>query len=53
MAKELDGVAGKLEKTFKLLATYLTELKMDGIEKLDPKNAKLVGFLGIFRYIYI
>jgi hypothetical protein len=46
LAKELDAVAGKLEKSFKLLATYLTELKMDGIEKLDPKNAKLVGFLG-------
>ncbi len=34
-----------MEKSFKKLATFLTTLKMDGIEKLDPKNAKLVEFL--------
>ena len=34
-----------MEKSFKKLAHYLTTLKMDGVEKLDPKNAKLVEFL--------
>lgn len=45
LAKELDVVRDSMEKSFKKLAHYLTTLKMDGVEKLDPKNAKLVEFL--------
>ena len=47
LAKELDAVSADMEKSFKVLAECMTELKMDKVEKLDPKNMKLVAFLGL------
>jgi len=47
LANELDAVSSNMEKSFKVLAECMTELKMDKVEKLEPQNVKLVAFLGL------
>ncbi|CAL1166498.1 unnamed protein product [Cladocopium goreaui] len=46
LANELDAVSSNMEKSFKVLAECMTELKMDKVEKLEPQNVKLVALVG-------
>ena len=45
-------VSADMEKSFKVLATQMTELKMNGVEKLDPTNPRLKELLGCIYLIY-
>ncbi|CAL1134409.1 unnamed protein product [Cladocopium goreaui] len=44
MASDLRRIVGKLEENFKIVAKYLTEIKMDDLDK-NPADPKLREFL--------
>ena len=47
LVDDLRRIVGKLEEQFKVLATYMTEIKMDELDK-SPKSPKLHAFLILF-----
>ena len=44
MADDLRRINGKLEENFKILATYMTDIKMNEYDK-DPKDPRLRALL--------
>ena len=52
MVDDLRRIVGKLEEQFGILAKYMTEIKMDDLDK-TPKSPKLHAFLTLFGYACI
>lgn len=44
MSQDLNRIVKKLEASYKILASYMTEIKMDELDK-TPDNPKLLSFL--------
>lgn len=44
MSQDLNRIVKKLEASYKVLASYMTEIKMDELDK-TPDNPKLLSFL--------
>lgn len=51
MATDLKRIVAKLEEQFKALATFMTEIKMEELDKkpADPKLRKFLSFIHIWR----
>ena len=49
MATDLKRIVAKLEEQFKALATFMTEIKMEELDKkpADPKLRKFLSFIHI------